>query len=151
MNILITGAKGFVGKNLVEALKNVKFGKDKSRGITEDIDIFEYDIDTDKSLLDEYSKKADFVFNLAGVNRPENEEDFMNGNFPRKYNKNNGYIDYNGTSGMWKIFPGTLKEFNEWSGNSNYLIDSLKHELDTLKRPLTHVQYERIKQILMDA
>ena len=70
---------------------------------------------------------------------------------PRKYNKNNGYIDYNGTSGMWKIFPGTLKEFNEWLGNSNCLIDSLKYELDTLKRPLTHIQYERIKQILMDA
>lgn len=51
---------------------------------------------------------------------------------------------------MWKIFPGTLKEFNEWSSNPNCLIDSLKYELDTLKRPLTHIQYERIKQILMD-
>lgn len=81
MKILITGAKGFVGRNLVEALKNVKFGKDKSRGITEDIDIFEYDIDTQSSLLEGYCKEADFVFNLAGVNRPENEEDFMNGNF----------------------------------------------------------------------
>lgn len=81
MNILITGAKGFVGRNLTEALKNIKSGKDKSRGLTADIDIFEYDIDTDKSLLDEYCKKADFVFNLAGINRPENEEDFMNGNF----------------------------------------------------------------------
>lgn len=69
---------------------------------------------------------------------------------PKKYNKKNGYIDYNGTSGMWKIFPGTLKEFNEWSSNPNCLIDSLKYELDTLKRPLTHIQYERIKQILME-
>lgn len=97
MNILITGAKGFVGKNLVEALKNVKFGKDKSRGITEDIDIFEYDIDTDKSLLDEYCKKADFVFNLAGVNRPENEEDFMNGNFGFASELLNSLKKYNNT------------------------------------------------------
>ncbi len=81
MNILITGAKGFVGRNLVEALKNVRDGKDKTRGITEAVDIFEYDIDTDKNLLDEYCQKADFVFNLAGVNRPETEAEFMEGNF----------------------------------------------------------------------
>ena len=81
MKILVTGAKGFVGKNLCAALKNVQEGKDKTRGIDSDITIFEFDIDTEKSLLEEYCKEADFVFNLAGVNRPENTEDFMNGNF----------------------------------------------------------------------
>ena len=81
MNILIAGAKGCVGKNLVEALKNVRDGKDKTRGISPDINIFEYDVDTDSTLLDEYCQKADFVFNLAGVNRPETEDEFMEGNF----------------------------------------------------------------------
>lgn len=81
MKILVTGAKGFVGKNLCAALKNVADGKDKTRGIDSDITIYEFDIDTDKNLLSEYCKDADFVFNLAGVNRPENAEDFMNGNF----------------------------------------------------------------------
>lgn len=81
MKILVTGAKGFVGKNLCAALKNVQEGKDKTRGIESSIEIFEFDIDTEKSLLEEYCKEADFVFNLAGVNRPENTEDFMNGNF----------------------------------------------------------------------
>lgn len=81
MKILVTGAKGFVGKNLCAALKNVRDGKDKTRGIGADIEIFEYDIDTEKSLLDTYCKEADFVFNLAGVNRPQNQEEFMAGNF----------------------------------------------------------------------
>lgn len=81
INILITGAKGFVGKNLVEALKNVRDGKDKTRGISENINIFEYDVDTDPKQLDAFCKDADFVFNLAGVNRPETEEEFMQGNF----------------------------------------------------------------------
>ena len=81
MKILVTGAKGFVGKNLCAALKNVADGKDKTREIDSDITVYEFDIDTDKNLLPEYCKDADFVFNLAGVNRPENPEDFMNGNF----------------------------------------------------------------------
>lgn len=81
MKILVTGAKGFVGKNLCAALKNVRDGKDKTRGIGTDIEIFEYDIDTEKSLLDTYCKEADFIFNLAGVNRPQNQEEFMAGNF----------------------------------------------------------------------
>ena len=81
MKILVTGAKGFVGKNLCAALKNVQEGKDKTRGIDSNIEIFEYDIDTDKNLLDTYCKEADFVFNLAGVNRPQNQEEFMEGNF----------------------------------------------------------------------
>ncbi|MBQ6894400.1 MAG: capsular polysaccharide biosynthesis protein CapF [Clostridia bacterium] len=81
MNILITGAKGFVGRNLVETLKNIRDGKDKSFGNFEEIEIFEYDLDTDEALLEKYCEKADFVFNIAGVNRPENEEEFMKGNF----------------------------------------------------------------------
>lgn len=81
MKILVTGAKGFVGKNLCAALKNVQEGKDKTRGLDSNIEIFEFDIDTDKALLDTYCKEADFVFNLAGVNRPQNQEEFMEGNF----------------------------------------------------------------------
>ena len=81
MKILVTGAKGFVGRNLCAALKNVQEGKDKTRGIDSNIEIFEFDIDTDKALLDTYCKEADFVFNLAGVNRPQNQEEFMEGNF----------------------------------------------------------------------
>ncbi len=80
MNILVTGAKGFVGKNLCENLKNIRDGKDRTRNV-KITEIFEYDIDTDKSLLDGYCEKADFVFNLAGVNRPQNTEEFMQGNF----------------------------------------------------------------------
>ncbi len=70
MKILVTGSKGFVGKNLIAELKN--------RGYE---DIFEFDIDTDKSLLDNYTKECDFVFHLAGVNRPKDEKEFMEGNF----------------------------------------------------------------------
>lgn len=81
MKILVTGAKGFVGKNLCQALYNVAEGKDKTRGINFDITVFEYDVDTDKDLLDAFCKEADFVFNLAGVNRPENPQEFMQGNF----------------------------------------------------------------------
>ncbi len=81
MNILVTGSAGFVGKNLVASLKNIKDGKDKTRPDIVIDDIFEYDIGTDPSLLDEYCQKANFVFNLAGVNRPQNSEEFMQGNF----------------------------------------------------------------------
>ena len=81
MNILVTGAKGFVGKNLVCMLKNVKDGKDRSLPCPEIGDIYEYDVDSDKSDLEYYCKNADFVFNLAGVNRPQNAEEFMQGNF----------------------------------------------------------------------
>ncbi len=80
MNILVTGANGFVGKNLCAALKNICDGKDKTRPNLEINGVFEYDIDTDPVLLDEYCAKADFVFNLAGVNRPQNNEEFMQGN-----------------------------------------------------------------------
>ena len=81
MNILVTGAKGFVGKNLCASLKSIHDGKDKTRPNLHIGEIFEYDIDTDPALLDKYCAKADFVFNLAGVNRPQNQEEFMQGNF----------------------------------------------------------------------
>lgn len=81
MNILITGAKGFVGKNLSASLKNIKENKDRTRPNLAIGEIFEYDIDTEPALLDEYCAKADFVFNLAGVNRPKEQREFMAGNF----------------------------------------------------------------------
>ncbi len=81
MHILVTGAKGFVGKNLCASLKNIRDGKDRTRPDLTIGEIFEYDIDTAPALLDEYCAKADFVFNLAGVNRPQNAEEFMQGNF----------------------------------------------------------------------
>ena len=76
MNILITGAKGFVGRNLVETLKTIRDGKNRTRNVVIG-EIYEYDLDTDPALLREYCEKADFVFNLAGVNRPQNAEEFM--------------------------------------------------------------------------
>ena len=95
MKILVTGAKGFVGKNLCATLKNIKEGKDKTFAIDTDIEIFAYDIDTDPRLLDEYCKEADFVFNLAGVNRPKDQSEFMQGNF-----------------GFASILLETLKKYN---------------------------------------
>lgn len=80
MKILVTGAKGFVGRNLVENLKNIREGKNRTRNISIE-EIYEYDIDTDEGLLTTYCQNADFVFHLAGVNRPQNEEEFMTGNF----------------------------------------------------------------------
>ena len=81
MKILVTGAKGFVGKNLCAALKNLKDGKDKTRPALSIEEIFEYDIDSNPTDLETYCAKADFVFNLAGVNRPQTQEEFMQGNF----------------------------------------------------------------------
>lgn len=81
MKILVTGAKGFVGKNLVAELKNIKDGKAKNYNLTNDITIYEFDIDTPADLLDGFCRDCDFVFNLAGVNRPENPDEFMKGNF----------------------------------------------------------------------
>ena len=95
MNILVTGAKGFVGKNLCESLKTIRDGKDKTRPELKIEEIFEFDIDNSLEQLDEYCKKADFVFNLAGVNRPENPEDFKKGNF-----------------GFASVLLDTLKKYN---------------------------------------
>jgi len=81
MNILITGAKGFVGKNLVENLKCVRDGKNTTRPELRIDEIYEYDVESDKEQLFYYCERADFVFNLAGVNRPKDEEEFMKGNF----------------------------------------------------------------------
>ena len=81
MKILVTGAKGFVGKNLVAQLNNIKEGKATFYGGVEVEDIFEYDIDSTADELDRYCRECDFVFNLAGVNRPQNAEEFMAGNF----------------------------------------------------------------------
>ena len=95
MNILVTGAKGFVGKNLVENLKNIRDGKNRTRHITVG-QIFEYDLDTPAALLEEACQSADFVFHLAGINRPQKPEEFMSGNrdaamdllgLMRKYNR----------------------------------------------------------------
>ena len=81
MNILVTGAKGMVGTALCNNLKNIRDGKNRTRPDIKIDEIYEYDIDSTPEELDEYCSKADFVFNLAGVNRPENPEDFMKGNF----------------------------------------------------------------------
>ncbi len=81
MKILVTGAKGFVGKNLCANLRNIQEGKDRRFPELNIEEIYEYDIDTDPSLLDGFCEKADFVFNLAGVNRPQNQDEFMQGNF----------------------------------------------------------------------
>src|SRR5690554_7039119 len=81
MNILITGAKGFIGKNLIAELNNIKEGKAKGYYLKSNLTLFEYDIDTNPSLLDGYCRDADFVFHLAGVNRPKEQSEFMEGNF----------------------------------------------------------------------
>lgn len=81
MNILITGAKGMVGTALAANLKNIRDGKNRTRPDLCIDEIYEYDLDSTAEELDEYCRKADFVFNLAGVNRPENPEEFMKGNF----------------------------------------------------------------------
>ena len=86
MNILITGAKGFVGRNLTASLESIRDGKDRVHRIEgledpSELTIYTYDIDSTLEELDTYCKDADFVFNLAGVNRPKNQEDFMKGNF----------------------------------------------------------------------
>ena len=81
MRILVTGAKGFVGKNLCAQLNNIKEGKDKTHPELSIESVYEYDIDSTLEELDTYCKDCDFVFNLAGVNRPQNQEEFMQGNF----------------------------------------------------------------------
>lgn len=81
MNVLVTGSNGFVGKNLCVSLKNLSENKDRTHPLLKIDDVYEYDIHTDPFLLDEYCSKADFVFNLAGINRPRENCEFMSGNF----------------------------------------------------------------------
>ena len=81
MNILITGAKGFIGKNLVAELNNIKEGKTKTYNLLSEPVLFTYDVDTDPELLDGYCRKADFVFHLAGVNRPKKKSEYIETNF----------------------------------------------------------------------
>lgn len=95
MNILITGANGFIGRNLCSTLNNIKDGKDKSFAISPDLNLLEFDVDSDPVLLDEYCSKADYVFNLAGVNRPKEQEEFMSTNF-----------------GFASVLLDTLKKYN---------------------------------------
>ncbi len=79
MNLLVTGAKGFVGRNLCASLRNLQTGKDRTRQLKID-EIFEYDLDTDPAMLDFFCQRADFVFHLAGVNRPRDAADYLTGN-----------------------------------------------------------------------
>ena len=81
MNILVTGAAGFVGRNLVENLKNLRDGKNRTRPALSIGEIYEYDLDNTLEQLDEWCAKADFVFHLAGVNRPKDPAEFKTGNF----------------------------------------------------------------------
>ena len=80
MRILVTGAKGFVGRNLCAQLKNIRDGKARNYGVSVS-EVYEYDLDSTREELDAWCSRADFVFNLAGVNRPQNQEEFMAGNF----------------------------------------------------------------------
>ncbi len=80
MRILVTGAKGFVGRNLCAQLNNIRDGKARNYGVAVE-EVYEYDLDSTPEQLDAWCKDADFVFNLAGVNRPQNQEEFMAGNF----------------------------------------------------------------------
>lgn len=81
MKILVTGAKGFVGKNLCAQLNNIKDGKARCYGDLKIDEVFEYDLDSMPEQLDAWCKECDFVFNLAGVNRPKDNDEFMKGNF----------------------------------------------------------------------
>ena len=81
MRVLVTGAKGFVGKNLCAALRNIRDGKDRRFPELKIEEIFEYDLDSTAEELDQWCRDADFVFNLAGVNRPKEQSEFMAGNF----------------------------------------------------------------------
>jgi len=111
MKILITGAKGFIGKNLVAELHNIKEGKAKATSLPSDFSIFEYDLDTDPALLDSYCKEAGFVFHLAGVNRPKEQSEFMEGNF-----------------GFTSVLLNTLKKYNNHC--PIMLSSSIQAELD---------------------
>ncbi len=95
MKVLVTGAKGFVGKNLCAQLKNIKEGKARNYSPLTISEVYEYDVDSTPDELEQYCKDTDFVFNLAGVNRPLNQDEFMKGNF-----------------GFASILLDTLKKYN---------------------------------------
>ena len=95
MNILVTGANGFVGKNLCAQLENIATQKARWYKVSSDITVFKYDVDSTPEQLEEYCQKADFVFNLAGVNRPQDPKEFMEGNF-----------------GFASVLLGTLKKYH---------------------------------------
>ena len=129
MNILVTGAKGMVGTALVNNLKNIRDNKNRTRPNISIEDIYEYDLDSTPEELEQYCQNADFVFNLAGVNRPENPEDFMKGNFRfasdllntlKKYNNKATIIIYEPTLEDGSTFFGSkvvnnLDKFKEQS------------------------------------
>lgn len=121
MNILVTGAKGFVGKNLCLALNQIKNGNDKVHesllGMIDEI--FEYDKDNDFSDLEKFCKDADFVFNLAGVNRPKNEKEFMDGNFGFASTLLNTLKKYNNTAPVM-LSSSTQAELTGRFKNSEY-------------------------------
>ena len=81
MKILVTGANGFVGKNLIATLENIRDLKDKTRDVPSDLEIFTCDIGTSEADFERYCKECDFVFNLVGVHRPKDDSEFMKGNF----------------------------------------------------------------------
>ena len=95
MNILVTGANGFVGKNLCAQLENITTQKARWYKVGSDITVFKYDVDSTSEQFEEYCQNADFVFNLAGVNRPQNPKEFMEGNF-----------------GFASVLLDTLKKYN---------------------------------------
>ena len=109
MKILVTGAKGFVGKNLCAQLNNIKDGKARCYGDLKVDNIFEYDIDSTPDQLDRWCSECDFVFNLAGINRPTNPEDFYNGNF-----------------GFASTLLNTLKKYNNKADHIGYTVEKVR-------------------------
>jgi len=139
MNILVTGADGFIGKNLCAQLRNIKEGKDKSFGEIKIDEIYRYDIDTPIKLLDEYCKNANFVFNLAGVNRPENKDEFLKGNFGFTINLLNNLKKYHNTCPVM-ISSSTQALFDNAYGRSKKAGEELmfKYSMETGTKVLVY-------------
>ena len=119
MKILVTGAKGFVGKNLCAQLENIATGKARWYKVpAEGLQVFQYDIDSKPEDLETYCKEADFVFNLAGVNRPKDPAEFMKGNFGfattllntlKKYNNTCPVMISSSSQALWTTPTGKAK------------------------------------------